>query len=168
MNASPVKSYFPFCAILLFFTIAISGCSRVSLVTDYDANTYEEIIRIGKEVDRFYGILLEQDESERVYKNYSAAYVEIEIDIRSLYIRNKSRPLNSESTQISKSMLDLWVKYKKRHKDNAGHEDKDTYKTGNAVLDRNRFIRLFIAAASAEDVKNLKTGDTDPTKESAE
>jgi len=146
----------------LFTTFALSGCSRISLVADYDSTTYEEIIRIAKEVDRFYGVLLEQDESERAYQPYSAAYVEIETDIRSLYIRNKSRPLNEESTQISQSMLDLWIKYKKRHK------EKETYKTGNATLDRNRFVRLFIAAASAEDVKNLKTGDTDPTMESVE
>ncbi len=162
MKVSLVRSCFPFYAILLFFVFATSGCSRVSLVADYDSNTYEEIIRIGKSVDRFYGELLEQDESERAYETYSATYVEIETDIRSLYVRNKSRPLNPESTKISNSMLGLWVKYKQRHKDTG------TYKTGNAKLDRNRFIRLFIAAASAEDVKNLKAGDADPAQESVE
>ncbi|MGD2119529.1 MAG: hypothetical protein PVG66_14300 [Chromatiales bacterium] len=80
--------------------------------------------------------------------------------MRSLYARNESRPLNEESTKISESILNLWMKYKQRHQDN------NTYKTGNAKLDRNRFIRLFISAASAEAAKNLDPDDADSSKES--
>lgn len=162
MNPSPSRPFSSYLAVVLFLAVSLGACSSISLVADYDATTYEEIIRIGKKVDSFYGELLEQEQDQRQYESYSAAYVEIETEIRSLYVRNKSRPLNSESTQISQSMLDLWIKYKQRHK------EKKTYSTGNATLDRNRFMRLFIAAASAEEVKNLNAGDADPATESTQ
>jgi hypothetical protein len=141
--------------------LALNGCT-VKFVSDYDAATYEEILRVGKAVDKFYGDLLEEDESKRSYDKYSEAYVELETELRSLVTRNKSRPLNSESTKISESILKLWIKYKTRHK------QKNTYKTGNAKLDRNRFIRLFVSAASAENAKKLDPDDADSSKDSKE
>ena len=126
------------------------------------SKTYEEIIRVGKEVDKFYGLILEKDESDRSYSDYSVKYVELESELRSLYVRNLSRPLNEESTKISKSILELWVKYKKNHK------SKNKYKSGNLKLDRNRFVRLFSSAASAEVAKNLDQDDANASKESKE
>lgn len=145
--------------LFLLLSLLASGCS-VKFVSDYDAATYEEILRVGKEVDKFYGNLLEKKDSERAYAGYSSQYVQIESDLRSLYTRNKSRPLNKESTKISESILKLWVKYKDKHKAN------NTYKTGNARLDRNRFVRLFLSAASAEAAKNLNPDDADASKDS--
>ena len=147
----------------LFFIVLtifiLAGCS-VKFVADYDSKTYEEILRVGKDIDKFYGALLEQDNKDRSYKKYSDQYVALESELRSLFIRNKSRPLNDESTQISESILKLWIKYKNKHK------DKATYTTGNAKLDRNRFVRLFISAASAEAAKSLDPDDADTSKDS--
>ena len=135
---------------LLFFTIfVLSGCS-VKLVADHDSKTYEEILRVGKSIDEFYGDLLETSAASRNYQKYSGQYVKLESELRSLYVRNKSRPLNEESTKISESILKLWVKYKERHK------VKNSYKDGNAKLDRNKFVNIFISAASAELAKNLE------------
>ena len=71
-----------------------------------------------------------------------------------------ARALNEESTQISEIILKLWVKYKDNHK------LKDTYSDGNAKLDRNRFIRLFSSAASAEVAKKLDPDDKNAEKDS--
>lgn len=137
----------------------VVGCS-VKFVADYDSKTYEEILNAGKKVDMFYGNLLEVDERNRQYQKYAGEYVEIEAELRSLYTRNKSRPLNEESTMISESILKLWIKYKDRHK------MKDKYTSGNAKLDRNRFGRLFVSAASAEVAKDLDPDDKDISKDS--
>ncbi len=141
--------------------LALNGCA-VKFVSDYDAATYEEILRVGKEVDKFYGDLLEKDEAKRAYQKYSGKYVELETELRSLYTRNKSRPLNEESTKISESILKLWLKYKENH------EKNDGYKSGVAKLDRKRFVRLFVSAASAEAAKNLDPDDKDSDKDSKE
>lgn len=150
--------HFLLCLAILGFS-SVVGCT-VKFVDDYDSKTYEEILSVGKVVDKFYGDLLETPEADRQYKEYAGEYVEIETELRSLYIRNKSRPLNEESTKISESILDLWIKYKGRHK------AKDTYTSGNAKLDRNRFGRLFVSAASAEVAKSLDPDDKDTAKDS--
>ncbi|SFB65270.1 hypothetical protein [Azotobacter beijerinckii] len=143
----------------LLVAFALGGCT-VKLVADYDSVTFEEILKVGKKVDKFYGDLLETKPGDRTYQKFSAQYVEIETDIRSLVTRNIARALNEESTQISEITLNLWVKYK------GAHKTKDTYSDGTAKLDRNRFTRLFAAAASAERAKNLDADDKDVTKDS--
>ena len=144
---------------LLLLAFALGGCA-VKLVADYDSVSFEEILKVGKKVDKFYGDLLEAKSSDRAYQKFSDRYVEIETDIRSLVTRNTARALNEESTQISEITLSLWLKYKD------GHKTKDTYSDGTAKLDRNRFVRLFAAAASAERAKNLDADDKNTAKES--
>lgn len=140
----------------LAFALAAGGC--VKLVADYDSATYEEIIRVAKEVDKFYGALLDRPEKDRAYKDYSGKYVDLEATIRSLYTRNLTRPLNKESTRISEIILDLWIKYKDRHK------ASDTYTSGNAKLDRKRFQHLFVSAANAEAAIKLEIDGKDAAK----
>ncbi|HKA40122.1 MAG TPA: hypothetical protein VKD25_10145, partial [Burkholderiales bacterium] len=72
----------------------------------------------------------------------------------------RSRPLNQESTAISETILNLWVKYKQ------AHQKRDGYSSGIARLDRNRFMRLFASAADAEAAKKLDPGDKDAEKDS--
>lgn len=139
--------------IIMLAALSLGGC-MVKLVADYDSATFEEILRDGKKVDRFYGDLLETVENARPYRNYADNYVEIETDLRSLYLRNKARALNAESTRISEIILQLWVKYKE------AHSAKDGYSNGMAKLDRAKFTRLFLAAADAEAAKKLASEDT--------
>lgn len=138
--------------VILIGALALGGCS-IKLIADYDGTTYEETLSIGKKVDRFYGDLLETPSADRQYKKYADKYVEIETDLRSLYMRNKVRALNSESTEISEIILNLWVKYK------ANHAAKDGYGDGVAKLDRGRFTRLFMSAANAEYAKKISAQD---------
>jgi hypothetical protein len=90
--------------------LALGGCS-IKFVADYDSTTFEEILKIGKKIDRFYGDLLETPENSRQYQKYADKYVEIETDLRSLYTRNKARTLNQESAEISEIALNLGLKY---------------------------------------------------------
>jgi len=144
---------------IIIVGLTFVGCS-IKFVADYDATTFEEIIKIGKKVDRFYGDLLEAPANSRQYQKYSDEYVEIETDLRSLVIRNKARELNAESTEISEIILKLWMKYK------ANHAARDGYADGVARLDRGSFTRLFTSAADAETAKKLDADDKDPGKES--
>jgi hypothetical protein len=93
---------------VLIIGLTLGGCT-IKLVADYDSTTFEEIIKVGKKVDRFYGDLLETPSSDRHYDKYADKYVEIETDLRSLYMRNKVRALNDESTRISEITLNLWL-----------------------------------------------------------
>jgi hypothetical protein len=155
--AGPKRCFAFFLAALA--CVGLASCS-VQLVADYDSITYEEILRAGKKVDHFYGSLLEAPEKDRKYSKYSEKYVEIETDLRSLHMRNRSRPLNQESTEISRIILDLWVKYKD------AHQRRDAYSSGIARLDRGRFQRLFGSAADAEAAKKIDPADRDEKQDS--
>jgi len=145
--------------VTLVVSVAASGCA-VKLVADYDSAAFEEILAVGKKVDMFYGTLLETKSDSRSYSAFSDQYVALEADIRGMLTRNQARALNSESTEISRIILNLFTKYKDRHK------TSNTYSDGNAKLDRNRFGRLFASAASAEEAKKLSGDDKDPEKDS--
>ncbi len=132
--------------------LIISGCG-IRLIAAYDANTEEAIFKCAKFVDQFYGGLLEADEGKRQYAKFANEYVAIEAEINSLLLRNKVRSLNEDSVDIAEKILNLWKKYRGRHK------NRDTYSTGNAELDRKRFERMFAYAARAEGAKKIGEGD---------
>lgn len=138
--------------ILLLSLFIIQGCSY-RLIAAYDEKTQEAIFASAKAIDQFYGFLLEANENERAYSKYSDKYVEIEVQLNALVLRNKVRDLNEDSTDIAERMLKLWRRYKDRHK------EKDAYKTGMAKLDRKRFERMFSYAVRAEGAKKSWTSD---------
>lgn len=133
--------------ILCLVAPLVLGHCAVRLAADYDAWTFEEIIRTAKQVDLFYGQLLEKSEEERTYASSAPQYVAIESELRALLLRNQARPLNLESSRILEIILTDWQECRERHK------ARGRYPTGEAKLDRQRFMRLFGSAAAAERVK---------------
>lgn len=132
--------------ILGLLTLLLSGCT-IRLVADYDAETEKAIFETAKKVDLFYVQLLDTPEDQRQYAAFADSYMTIEADLDSLLLRNKVRPKNEDSIEIVSTTLDLWVKYKNRH------QQTNTYTTGNAELDRDKFDRLFSYMARAEKAK---------------
>ncbi len=116
-------------------------------MADYDAQTFNEIIETAKKVDLFYGQLLEKAEGERAYALLAPQYVAIETELRGLLIRNQARPLNRDATRIIEIILADWQECRERHKASG------RYTSGEAKLDRQRFMRLFSSAAAAESAK---------------
>ena len=135
--------------LLLLFAVSLTiftGCS-IQLIAPYDADTQRTTFECAKLVDHFYGKLLETNEQNRQYAKFADQYVAIESELNALVLRNKVRKLNTYSVDITRQILTFWQKYKARHKKD------DTYSTGNAELERDRFARLFAYAVRAEDAK---------------
>lgn len=126
---------------------AFNSC-RVNLLPSYDATISEKIDNTAKAVDRFYLSMLETTSAEnegRSFNKFSEKYVEIEVELNSLLIRNKIRPLNKNSTRICEITLQFWVKYKEEHK------AKNTLKDGIILLNRKKFNDLFFAMRVADE-----------------
>ena len=160
----------PILILALFIMMLSQGCS-IKLVADYDANIAHEIINVSKQVDKFYGELLETPYPERSYDDFKEQYITIEVNIRALVLQNKARPLNDESISIAETTLEKWLKYKDKHKDNwrkyqlpDGDSNKitakDIYKDTLAKNHRKRFTRLFTAMSVAEEAKKMKSEET--------
>ena len=143
------------------------GCT-VKFVADYNAEVAKQIIEVSKQVDSFYGYLLETAYLNRSYEAFKDEYIEIEVNIRALVVLNKARPLNDESIAIAETILDKWIKYKEMHKTNWDKfqnpvdesetmDAKDIYKDTLAKNHRKRFTRLFTAMSVAEEAKKLNS-----------
>lgn len=138
---------------LLIVLLFIHGCA-IKLVADYDEKVAQEIINVSKQVDQFYGELIEMVESERRYEKFKDKYIQIEVNIRALILQNKARPLNEESISIAETTLEKWLKYKNAHKEN------NSYKSTLAKNHRKRFTRLFTAMSVAEEAKKMKAEES--------
>ena len=140
------KQKYNYWFILVLIVYTISGC-RVQYVADYDDNIRNDIISIAEEIDMFYTLLLETPEADRTYESFKEDYLDIEVSLRSLLMKNKIRPLNEESTRQTELALELWL------------EDKEAHKEDDTVSDfiinqhRSQFQRIFIAMAIGESVK---------------
>jgi hypothetical protein len=155
----------------LLLVVQTSGCA-IKLVADYDARIAQENINISRQVDKFYGQLLETAYSDRSYDAFKDRYIEIEVNIRALVVQNKARPLNDESISISETILEKWIKYKDTHKENWARyqlpdgdenkiEAKDIYKDVLIGNHRKRFTRLFTAMSVAEEAKKMKSEEAE-------
>lgn len=146
----------------LLLVFSLQGCTT-KLVADYDAQIADEIITVFKQVDSFYGNLLEMPYAERSYAKLKHSYVEIEVNIRALLMQHKARSLNDESISIAETTLELWLKYKEKHKTNwdkyqlSSNKEKiaakNIYKDALINNHRTRFTRLFTAMSVAEQAK---------------
>ena len=161
----------PFFIGVMLILMLSQGCS-IKLVADYDAKIAQEIINVSKQVDKFYGELLETTYSDRSYDAFKDKYIAIEVNIRALVVQNKARPLNDESISIAETTLEMWLKYKDKHRENWAKyrlpdgdsnkiEAKDIYKDTLAKNHRKRFTRLFTAMSVAEEAKKMKSEEAE-------
>lgn len=139
---------------LLAFTIGFilfTSC-RVSLIPNYDAALSEEINNTAKGIDQFYLSMVEltsADSNGRSYQKFAEKYVEIDVELNSLWNKNKIKPLNENSTRICEITVQLWEKYMKEHK------TKNTLSDGLIKLNRKTFSDLFYAMQVAENAKQI-------------
>ena len=149
-----------FSVLLLGF---LASCSGVKLVPDYDAEAAKAITDTSREVFAFYDKMIEAKaktgSAKLPYAPFADDWGKIETQVRVLMVREESRPLNSESQRIARTVLDFWQKYR------AGHQKTDDYNTFLLGMHRDRFQRLFTAALVAEKAKALAVDDSDPKKE---
>lgn len=131
---------------LLLAILLLTSCA-VKYVADYDQTTLNKIIDVSKQVDLFYITLLDIESTERDFEKFTQSYKEIEVELRSLVMINKIRPLNDDSTRIAEQVLEFWLKYKTKHK------EKNRYSNAQLKLHQKRFNRLFTAMAIGETLK---------------
>ena len=130
----------------LMLSVSVIGCT-VRYVAEYDGSIRDEIIRIAKTVDLFYGQMLDTPTAERQYKKFKDDYLKIETDLRALEMRNEIRTFNKESTTQTKIALDLWIDDKENHKKDNTADD------ATLKLHRKQFARVFVAMARGEEAK---------------
>ncbi|HBS86419.1 MAG: hypothetical protein A2W91_19590 [Bacteroidetes bacterium GWF2_38_335] len=142
-------------AIIILVSVFLVTCTnscRVKFVPDFDSELYSKIETTSKAVDRFYLLMLETTsakDNERAYSNFSKQYVEIEVELNSLLLQNKIRPLNENSTRICEIILQTWNKYKEEHKEDNSISD------GLIKINQTYMQDLFFALQVSEKAKEI-------------
>lgn len=135
---------------ILLLTVFLMSC-RVTLTAPYDESLVNQTQQIVKQVDKLYLTMLETTENEndeRAFGHFAEDYINIEVELNYLLIKNRMKPLNSESVRNYEIALETWVKYKEMHKKNNGISDADI------ELNRDYLRDLFIVILIGEDEKS--------------
>ena len=132
---------------LLVLTLLMPGCFK--FVPDYDSTLEANIIQTAKMVDIFYRKMEKLPEGQRPYSQFKDGYFEIETELNSLYLRQKTKPLNGNSIRITEIAIELFTG------DRATHEKTGTFKTVLIKRHNEQMQRVFIAMANAEAAKKL-------------
>jgi hypothetical protein len=140
-----------FFVLLLSIVLVVTAGCPFRFVADYDPAIVQEIFRISKKVDMFFGRILETPSVERTYDNFKDTYIEIEADLRTLLRRNEARPLNDSTIKQVNIALKLWLD------DKSKHMDKNTVGDFTAKKHRKDFERVFVAMAKGEMAKDIKS-----------
>ncbi|MEA3449032.1 MAG: hypothetical protein U9Q98_11405 [Bacteroidota bacterium] len=140
--------------VLALVLAGITSCS-INLVPSYDKEITSEVHTLMKDIDVFYLIMQEMPNDERHYDAFVEKYISIEADLHALYLRNKVRPLNEESTENCLIALEKWRKYKARHK------ERDSLSDANIELQNMYMHDLLYCILTAEEAKKGDTKTSD-------
>lgn len=131
--------------ILIIAALLFNSCV-FNRVAEYDKESIFQIIKTSKKVDMFFITLLEEESGERLFEKSKSNYNEIEIELRTLIMLNKTRPNNEESTTITEHVLQIWLEFKAAHKQNNGYKDSRLDVDWNTI--REQFYALAVAEAA--------------------
>lgn len=143
----------------------LATACQVKWVADYDAKLTDEIVLTARHVDEYYSDLVHtapdslagSGEDARALRSkkqrevFTKKYLAIDNELYGIYLQNLARPLNENSTEIARSILeDMWRKYE---------GDLGT-KSALLTVHRERFTRNFEALLKAEKAKEITETET--------
>ena len=135
--------------ITALYVVLLTSCN-FALLPPYSREVSAQIENTAKSVDRFYLNMLEKTDTTntgRAYSNYANGYIDIEVELNSLYNKNRIRPLNKASTRNCEIALQRWREYKEEHK------EKNTISNGLIAYKRQYMSDLFYTIQISEEFK---------------
>lgn len=129
--------------------VLLTSCN-FALLPPYSREVSAQIENTAKSVDRFYLDMLEKTDTAgngRAYANFADGYIDIEVELNSLYTKNRIRPLNKASTRNCEIALQRWREYKEEHK------QKNTISNGLIAYKRQYMSDLFYTIQVSEEFK---------------
>lgn len=133
----------------VFLLVAMIACGCVRFVADYDAALESHIVATAKKVDVFYRTMAKTPDAKRTFDAFREQYFQIETELNSLMLQQKTKPLNAHSVRITEIALTLFLEDKKNH------EKADTFKPILITRHNAQLQKVFVAMANAEAAKKL-------------
>jgi hypothetical protein len=136
----------------LLFLALFCGCA-IQLVSARDEVTLQQMETLAQEVDHFFIQLSYIPASVRDYKSSKSRYLDIEVKLNALKMRQEIREMNELTLKQVEIAIELWTKDRKRH------QVKENFSDFMVKRYRSQYKRLFLAMIKGEEVKEKQ-----PTK----
>lgn len=134
-------------AYLCVLTVGLSGCSLLSVISDYDPASLEQMQVISKKIDRMFITLQMSDKKERQFAKYKAMYIDVAVEIYAL----KSMQMARSSNELTMKQVDTLVKFWQDER--KAHQKKDTVPDIIIKLHHSQYNRLMMAMIKGEEAK---------------
>lgn len=137
------------CTMMITATSALcflQACS-LQLISEYDKKSLDQTEKIAEKVDYFFARLSYTPVMDRNYIDFAQSYLDIEVDLNSLNMRQKSRPLNELTTKQVDIVTKLWKESREQHK------RKNTMSDFLIARHRRQFNQMFLAIIKGEESK---------------
>ena len=142
MNLMHITKAIMLSTILLF----LNACA-INQISDYDAQSMNQMQLVAKKVDYFYAQVSYLPKANRTYQQSAKQYLEIEVDLNALKLRQQVRSTNELTLKQVEIAQTLW------HEDRLSHQKKDTISDFIIKRHRQQFNRVFLAMITGEDSK---------------
>jgi hypothetical protein len=129
-------------ALLLF----LNACA-INQISNYDQKSMDQMELVAMKVDRFFVGLSYTPKSERKYQKYASNYLDIEVELNALKLRQQVRATNDLTLKQVEIAQMLWSE------DRKSHQKKDTISDFIIKRHRQQFNRVFLAMIKGEESK---------------
>jgi len=132
--------------ILAAMLLLLNACA-LNQISDYDVRSMNQMQLVAKKVDYFYAQISYQPKEKRTYSQSAKQYLEIEVDLNALKLRQQARPTNELTLKQVEIAQTLWSE------DRKSHQKKDTISDFIIKRHRQQFSRVFLAMIKGEESK---------------
>lgn len=143
------QQYIRFTAHLAAVFILIFGLSACSLqqVAYFDEGSLQMTQDLSIRVDMFFAKLIRKPKEERTYEASAEEYIEIDVLLNALLVRNQNRQFNELSVEQIQSLVELW------QNEESTHKKRDKFPDVLIKLHRQQFKIAFSSIMRSEQYK---------------
>ena len=142
-------------AVLTIVLLALSGCTQVKLVADYDEAVLADTFDLAKRVDMFWANYLAATGEDRKYAAVKQEIIGIEVELNSLLLKNEARDENELTTEQIEKVIDVWARSTGLIK------SQDGISNTSARAFRLQLSDAFKYVVTGEEAKNISSNVTE-------
>jgi hypothetical protein len=102
--------------LLLITIVFTASCGTITLVPDHDSALETQITEAAKANDKIYLQLLNSEPEKRAFADFEKEYMNVEVEIHSIQLRNEVRKNNKEMLDIISRLNKVFSKIRNEHK----------------------------------------------------
>lgn len=134
-------------ALLCSVVIGFCGCSLLSVISDFDQDSLNQMQLVQKKIDFMFTTLQFSDKSERQFSKFKNMYIDISVEINALKSMQLVRSMNDLTNQQVDTLIKLW------QQEHQAHKQKDGMSDIIINLHRSQYRRLMMAIIKGEEAK---------------